>query len=74
VFQPVGKYIKTFEMYIFDRWGMQLYHTTDITQGWKGTVGSGTNIQQEDSYIYKIIVTDAVDVQHSYVGNVNLIK
>ena len=74
VFQPVGKYIKSFEMYIFDRWGMQLYHTTDITKGWKGTVGGGSNVQQEDTYIYKINVTDAMGVSHSYVGNVSIIK
>lgn len=61
-------------MFIFDRWGMQLYHTTDITRGWNGTVNGGSNIAQEDGYIYKIIVTDAQDAQHSYVGNVSIIK
>jgi gliding motility-associated-like protein len=74
VFQPVGKYIKTFEMYIFDRWGMQLYHTTDITQGWKGNVNGGSNIAQEETYIYKILVTDSQGNAHSYTGNVSIIK
>ncbi len=73
-FQPVGQYIKSFEMYIFDRWGMQLYHTTDINQGWTGKVKGGSAIQQEDTYVYKIYVTDSRNKAHSYVGNVTLLK
>jgi gliding motility-associated-like protein len=61
-------------MYIFDRWGMQLYHTTDITKGWNGTVGGGSTVAQEDTYEYKIKVTDAQNKEHAYVGNVTLIK
>ena len=71
---PVGKYIKSFEMYIFDRWGMQLYHTTDITKGWNGSVNGGSNVAQEDTYIYKIQVIDSQGNAHSYTGNVSIIK
>jgi gliding motility-associated-like protein len=73
-FQPKGQYIKSFEMYIFDRWGMKLYHTTDITKGWNGTVGSGSTVAQEDTYVYKIFITDSQGKQHSYIGNVTLLK
>jgi len=72
-FAPKGDYIKSFEMYIFDRWGMQIYHTKDITQGWDGTVNGGS-VAQEDTYIYKIMVTDAENHQHTYIGNVTLLK
>jgi gliding motility-associated-like protein len=72
-FKPVGQYIKGFEMYIFDRWGMELYHTTDITEGWNGSVHGGT-ICQEDTYVYKITVTDSEGIRHSYIGNVTLLK
>jgi len=61
-------------MYIFDRWGMQLYHTTDIAKGWNGTIGGGTTIAQEDTYVYKISVTDSQGKQHTYTGNVSIIK
>ena len=74
VFQPKGQFIKSFEMYIFDRWGMQLFHTTDINNGWNGSVGGSSGIAQEDTYVYKIKVTDSQNNQHTYVGNVNLIK
>ena len=74
VFQPVGQYIKNFEMYIFDRWGMQLFHTNDIQKGWKGTVKGGSAIAQEDTYVYKIYIIDSKNKSHSYVGNVTILK
>ena len=73
-FAPKGAYIKSFEMYIFDRWGMELYHTTDIHDGWDGRVRSSGKICQEDSYVYKITAVDWSNKQHSYVGEVTLIK
>jgi len=74
VFKPVGKYIKKYEMYIFDRWGMEVFHSTDISNGWNGTMHGSSEISQEDIYIYKISVTDSRGEEHSYIGNVTLLK
>jgi gliding motility-associated-like protein len=73
-FKPTGEYIRNFEMYIFDRWGMEIYHTTDINEGWNGTVHGSSAISQEDVYIYRITVTDSEGNQHSYIGNVTLLR
>ncbi len=73
-FQPVGQYVKNFEMYIFNRWGTQIFHSTNLNQGWNGEVNGTGQISPEDVYIYKIMVTDAENTQHSYVGNVTLLK
>ena len=61
-------------MYVFDRWGMELFHSTSINHGWNGTVAGGNVISQEDVYVYKITATDWSNTQHSYVGNITLIK
>ncbi len=74
VFMAKGSYIKDFEMYIFDRWGMQLFHAKDIMDGWDGKVNHGSVISQEDTYVYLIYVTDTQGNKHSYNGMVNLIK
>ncbi len=74
VFMARGNDVKTFEMYIFDRWGMQLFHSTDINIGWDGTVSGGTSVSQEDTYVYLINVYDHKNKKHSYLGKVNLIK
>jgi len=53
---------------------MQLYHTLDINQGWDGSVKGGNAVAQEDTYVYKINVIDAQNKQHSFIGNVSIIK
>ena len=74
VFMAKGNDIKSFEMYIFDRWGMQLFHSTDIMNGWDGSAKSGGGVQQEDTYVYLIYAVDHKDKKHTYIGKVNLIK
>lgn len=74
VFMPKGSYVKNFEMYIFDRWGNEFFHSTDINYGWNGTVQGSSTIAKEDVYVYLINVTDSQDNKHSYTGNVTLLK
>ncbi|MGP8217512.1 MAG: PKD domain-containing protein [Bacteroidia bacterium] len=75
VFTAVGDYVCSFEMYIFDRWGMQIFHTTDMYQGWNGKVNNGANEAQEDTYIYVINAEDCLEHQkQQYVGRVTLIR
>jgi gliding motility-associated-like protein len=74
IFQPKGQYLQSFEMYIFDRWGTEVYHTTDITQGWNGSINGGSTIVPEGTYIYKISVTDIQYNPHTYTGNIYVIK
>lgn len=75
VFAPKGVGIVTFEMWIFDRWGQKLYHTTNIYQGWNGTVQGGIGgLCQEDTYVYLIDITDINSVAHTYMGRVSIIK
>jgi gliding motility-associated-like protein len=74
VFMPKGQYVSNFKMYIFDRWGMMLYYTDDITKGWPGTVNGGSRVCQEDTYVYMIEATDNLGQQHKYIGKVTLLK
>ncbi|HSY77902.1 MAG TPA: PKD domain-containing protein, partial [Bacteroidia bacterium] len=71
-FAPKGDYIKNFEMWIFDRWGQQIFHTTDIYTGWDGTIHG--NRVQEDTYVYLIYATDPTNLQHSYLGRVSVVR
>ncbi len=73
-FTAKGSYVKEFEMYIYDRWGMKLYHTTDIEKGWNGTVDGGNTICQEDTYVYVATASDPRGNKHQYLGKVTLIK
>ncbi len=54
VFKPVGEYVRNYDMYIFDRWGTEIYHSNNLSNGWNGAVHGTGSICQEDTYIYKI--------------------
>ncbi len=71
-FNVVGDYIFDFEMRIFDRWGNLVYHSTNVKNGWNGSM-KGVSAA-EDVYVYLINATDYYNKSYSYKGTVTLIK
>jgi gliding motility-associated-like protein len=71
-FTAQGVGIKSFELWIFDRWGMLLYHCTDIHQPWDGTF-KGHPVQM-DTYVYKITAGDVYGNTHDYIGGVSVVR
>lgn len=64
--------ITTMQLVVFNRWGQQVFATTDPWKGWDGTVkggpaGSGT-------YVWKMQYTDADNSSHALSGYVVLIR
>ena len=74
IFQPKGSYIRSYEMYIFDRWGMELFHTNSFYTGWNGEVNNNGLLCQEDTYVFLIYVFDSEGIKHTYTGKINLIR
>jgi gliding motility-associated-like protein len=76
IFRPTGFNIDWTEytMYIFDRWGNQIFETHSIEKGWDGRVNGEGEIVQQDVYVYKIILKDVHGVVHEFIGHVTLIK
>jgi len=76
LFTAKGVGILQYQMWIFDRWGQQIYYTRDIYGGWDGIVqgGSSGTQAQEDTYVWLIEVTDVFHKDHRYIGRVTLIK
>ncbi len=50
VFRPITKNVVEFEMRVFNRWGAEIYHSTDSETGWDGSFKG----QESDmgSYVY----------------------
>jgi len=65
---------ETFEFYIFDRWGDKIFESNSSTVGWNGVANSGSEIAQQDTYVWLIKLKDIHGNRHKYVGHVNLIK
>jgi len=61
-------------MYIFDRWGDEIFKTTDFFQGWDGRANNGSDIAQQDVYIWLILTRDDDGQRHRYVGHVTLVR
>jgi len=70
VFAPKSSCTITYTMYIFNRWGALIYKSDN--KPWDGTV-KGDRVQ-EDTYVYKILVTTTDLVKRTYIGRVTVLK
>ncbi len=73
-FYGKGIFITDYEMSIFDRWGNLIFYSDDINKQWDGKANHGTEIAQEDVYIYSFKVTDFKKGKHNYKGIVTLLR
>ena len=65
-----GDYI----LYIFNRWGELIFISEDINKQWNGIPQGASDIAQQDSYMYRIIVKNSLEEKIEYVGHFSLIK
>jgi len=74
VFRPVGVGIdeNNYRMDIFNRWGDNIFNSTDFRKGWDGVV-KGKPAEQ-GVYIYKLTVVDTQGNKHPFMGYVTVIS
>ncbi len=72
VFQPKGFGITKYELRIFNRWGEELMMTNDFGHGWDGMYKG--KLSQEDTYVWKINLTNVFGKSNELSGHVTLIK
>ena len=70
-FQGYGINFKNVKMSIYDRWGLKVFETSEYHKPWDGKI---KEVIQNDVYVYRILVTDKTDEQHSYVGSVTVVR
>jgi len=76
--QGIGVDEDRYFMQIFDRWGQEVFETTDILEGWDGRV-RGQDLSDNDihssvySYYVKVYEKNT-DIAHEYRGTVTLLK
>ncbi len=64
----------SYTLLIFDRWGVQIFNTNDVNQGWDGTYKGLGEIVQVDVYTWKVDLKDVFHKQHNYIGHVTVLK
>jgi gliding motility-associated-like protein len=71
IFTPSIAGHKLEEMYVYSRSGELVSHTLNEI-GWDGKL-NGNNCS-EGIYIYILIITDVLDVNHQFIGTITLLK
>ena len=66
--------ITDFELFIYNRWGEQIFVSNDINLGWNGKRYNNMQEAQIDTYVYKVFLTDILGKKHEATGLVTLIK
>ncbi len=68
IFKPVLSFVKDYpyEFVIYDRWGQQVFKTTDVNVGWTGK--DAKKYYHTDYYVYTIKYADYKDKEYSKSG------
>lgn len=76
VFFGTGFGILEKEMWIWDRWGLLIFHTTEIDGAWDGRVQNGNSgeLAQQDVYVWRIDIKEIFGKHHRYMGHVTLVR
>ncbi len=72
-FEIKGTPIADYNLYIYDRWGKQIWSTHNFETHWDGTDKGGSPVPT-GSYVYHIAGTDYLKQQVSYQGTVTVIR
>lgn len=74
-FIPLGTNWDTehYELRIFNRWGNEVFKTTDTQKGWDGKLKTG-EFAESNVYVWKVQMKDIFREKHQYIGHVTLMK
>jgi gliding motility-associated-like protein len=67
-------FFRDYQMSIFDRWGNLIFFSNDINMPWDGKANHGTDIAQQDVYVYVITLVDLNKLKHNYRGIISLVR
>lgn len=70
---PRGRAFKTFHMTIYNRWGMKVFESNDMSKGWDGLDKSGKP-WPNGSYVVFIEIMDTEELRHVEKGTIELLR
>ncbi|MFI5149075.1 MAG: PKD domain-containing protein [Bacteroidia bacterium] len=72
--QGIGLDPKFYDLSVYDRWGMRVFHTNTWGKGWDGKANNGSDIAQEDVYVWVAVLKDFKENRYNYRGIIHLVK
>ena len=73
LFIPNGIYERV-SVYVFDRWGEEIFHTTSKGDAWNGKFRDGKKECPNGTYVYMIDAWDVYDRVHHFIGKITLLR
>ena len=73
----VGIDLTTYNLWIFDRWGLQIFYSDDLEKTWDGHMHDVEDhaVLQQDVYVWKVKFNDIISgKKHEFHGTVTLLK
>lgn len=74
VFYVYGSEWNRMELIIFDRWGNEVFYSTDPTKGWNGRRNNTGDVLMMGTYAYKVYIIDNFGKEHNLMGHINLLR
>jgi gliding motility-associated-like protein len=62
-----------YQLSVFDRWGQQIFYTTNPEESWNGTI-NGKTVAPNTVYSYQVRVKNVSGKEFKYTGNVTLVR
>ncbi|MCS6980359.1 MAG: gliding motility-associated C-terminal domain-containing protein, partial [Flavobacteriales bacterium] len=66
---PVGTAVREYHLWIFDRWGNEIF--SGINARWNGKKGG--KLVRQDVYVYRIVAWDLAGVEYHYSGTITVL-
>ena len=67
--------IKSYEFIVMDRWGEEVFRSTDPKIAWDGSVKGGEYYVHNDTFNYTLIVSDyETSIRRVHTGSVNVLR
>ena len=73
-FEITGRQIRLFEIWIYNRWGELVHHSTDMDSPWLGDVDGGTHFAANGVYHWVIKATGFDIEAQEFRGFVHLMR
>lgn len=73
--QITGIDIFDYDIFIFNRWGEQVWESHDPSVGWDGTFGGNGKLIQDGTYVWRARVSNLYDDSHvEFNGSINIVR
>jgi gliding motility-associated-like protein len=74
VWQPIIYNAKSYEVFIYNRWGDVIYHSTDPKENWLGEAHDGERYVQDGVYCYRLLLESPEREKKEYFGYFRMLR